>query len=68
MVAVAKRLAVVVEKRIIGTMRYNGEEEEVGWDDLLKVKRVLCREAAKSIFSTRLCLKYCRHANANTEL
>ena len=57
MVAVAKRLAVVVEKRIIGKMRYNGEEEEVGWDDLLKVKRVLCREAAKSIFSTWLCPK-----------
>ena len=54
MVAVAKRLAVVVEKRIIGTMRYNGEEEEGGRDDLVKVKRVLCQDAEESEFSTRL--------------
>lgn len=54
MVAVAKRLAVVVEKRIIDTMRYNGEEEEGGRDDLVKVKRVLCRDAEESKFSTRL--------------
>ena len=67
MVAVANRLAVVVEKRIIGTMRDNGEKEAVGWNDLQKVKRVVCREAAKSIFSIRL-PPTCRTANANTEL
>ena len=54
MVVVAKRLAVVVEKRIINTMRYNREEEEGGRDDLQKVKRVLCRDAEESKFSTRL--------------
>jgi hypothetical protein len=58
MVAVAKRPAVVVEKRITGTVRYNtGEDEDADWDDLQKVKRVVCREAAKSIFSKRLSLK-----------
>jgi hypothetical protein len=68
-VAVAKRPAVVVEKRITGTVRYNtGEDEDADWDDLQKVKRVVCREAAKSIFSKRLSSKKDRPANANTEL
>jgi hypothetical protein len=57
MVAAANKVAVVVEKRIIGTMRANnGEGEAVGWNDLQKVKRVTCREAGKSIFSTQDCL------------
>lgn len=54
MVAVAKRLAVVAEKRIISTMRYNRIEEEGGRFDLQKVKRVLCQDAEESKFSTRL--------------
>ena len=59
MVAVAKMPAVVVEKRITGTMGYNnGEDEDANWDDLQKVKRVVCREAVKSIFPTRLSPKY----------
>jgi len=68
MVAAANKVAVVVEKRIIGTMRAdNGEEEAVGWNDLQEVKRVVYREAGKSIFSTRLA-PTCTPANANTEL
>ena len=67
--AAANKVAVVVEKRIIGTMRANNGEEEaaVGWNDLQKVKRVVYREAGKSIFSTRLS-PTCTPANANTEL
>jgi hypothetical protein len=57
MVAAANKVAVVVEKRIIGTMRANdGEGEAVGWNDLQEVKRAMCREAGKSIFSTHDCL------------
>ena len=67
MVAAANKLAVVIEKRIIGTMKDNGEKEAVGWNDLQKVKRVVYQEAGKSIFSTRLS-PTCTPANANTEL
>ena len=47
MAAVAKRLAVVVEKRIIGMMRYDREEEEGGWDDLSESETCIVSRGCK---------------------
>ena len=47
MVAVAKRLVVVVEKRIIGMMRYDREEEEGGWDDLAESETCIVSRGCK---------------------
>ena len=55
MVAVAKRLVVVVEKRIIGMMRYDREEEEGGWDDLSKSETCIVSRGCKvCLFYTTL--------------
>ena len=48
MVAVAKRPAVVVEKRITGTMMYNnGEDEDADWDDLAESETCRVSRACK---------------------
>ena len=55
MVAVAKRLVVVVEKRIMGTLRYDREEEEGGWDDLSESETCIVSRGCKvCLFYTTL--------------
>jgi hypothetical protein len=47
MVAVAKRLVVVVEKRIVSMMRYDREEEKGGWDDSSKSETCIVSRGCK---------------------
>ena len=55
MVAAAKRLVVVVEKRIMGMMRYDREEEEGGWDDLSESETCIVSRGCKIyLFETTL--------------
>jgi hypothetical protein len=55
MVAVAKRLVVVIEKRIMDVMRYDREEEEGGWDDLCESETCIVSRGCKVyLFYTNL--------------
>lgn len=53
--AAAKRLVVVVEKRIMGMMRYDREEGEGGWDDLSESETCIVSRGCKIyLFETTL--------------